>query len=146
MARSPQNRGCGAVSVRDVISGSDSAFAMLLNQAKSLAEVESLLAGFAGPGELGHFQVAAMQHDRLVLVTPTAVWATRLRMLTQPMLRFLRASGYVQLVHIDVLVAPIARHVATSKTQKTSPAARLALNLMSAWSKNGSNVHSDVPN
>lgn len=133
MARSPQNLGSGAASVRDVISGSDSAFAMLLNQAKLLAEVESLLAGFAGPGELGHFQVAAMQQDRLVLITPTAAWATRLRMQNQAMLRFLRASGHAQLSHIDVLVAPIVRPVATPKTpKKTSPAAELALNLMSS--------------
>jgi hypothetical protein len=133
MARSPQNRGSGAASVRDVISGSDSAFAMLLNQAKLLAEVESLLAGFAGQGELGHFQVTAMQQDRLVLITPTAAWATRLRMQTQAMLRFLRASGHAQLGHIEVLVAPIARPVATPKTpKKTSPAAELALNLMSS--------------
>jgi hypothetical protein len=132
MARSPQNRGSGAASVKDVLSGSNSAFAMLLNQAKLLAEVESLLAGFAGQGELGNFQVAAMQHDRLVLITPTAAWATRLRMQTQAMLHFLRASGYAQLGHIEVLVAPIARQSATPKTpKKASPAAKLALNLMS---------------
>jgi hypothetical protein len=136
MARSPQNRGSAAASVRDVISGSDSAFAMLLNQAKSLAEVESVLAGFGSQGELGNFQVAAMQHDRLVLITPTASWATRLRMQAQAMLRFLRASGYPQLGHIEVLVAPIARQVATPKTpKKTSPAAKTALNLMSSLSQ-----------
>jgi hypothetical protein len=133
MARSPQNRGSGAASVRDVISGSDSAFAILLNKARLLAEVESLLAGFAGQGELGHFQVAAMQQDRLVLITPTAAWATRLRMQTQAMLRFLRASGHAQLGHIEVLVAPIVSPAATPKApKKTSPAAELALNLMSS--------------
>jgi len=109
---------------------------MLLNQAKLLAEVESLLSDFMSQGELGNFQVAALQQDRLVLITPTAAWATRLRMQSQPMLRFLRTSGYAQLVHIEVLVAPLARQVATPKIpKKASPAAKFALNLMSSMSQ-----------
>jgi hypothetical protein len=136
MARSPQNRGSGPASVRDVISGSDNAFAMLLNQAKSLAKVESLLSRFANQGESGNFQVAALQHDRLVLFTPTAAWATRLRAQTQALLHFLQASGYAQLSHIEVRVAPLARQVTNSKTpKKTSPAAKLALNLMSSMAQ-----------
>jgi hypothetical protein len=140
MSRSPQNRGSGAVSVRDVISGSDNAFAMLLNQAKSLARLESLLSGpdsqFGSQDEPANFQVAALHQDRLVLITPTAAWATRLRMQTQAMLHFLRASGYAQLAHIDVRVAPLAREVAKPKTpKKPSPAAKLALNLMSGMSR-----------
>ena len=140
MARAPQNRGSGAVSVRDVISGSDHAFAMLLNQAKLLARLESLLSGpgsqFGSQNELANFQVAALHQDRLVLITPTAALATRLRMQTQAMLHFLRASGYAQLAHIDVRVAPLAREIAKPKTpKKPSPAAKLALNLMSDMSK-----------
>jgi len=140
MPRSPQNRGSGAVSVRDVISGSDNAFAMLLNQAKLLAKVESLLSGpdspFGGQHEPANFQVAALHQDRLVLITPTAAWATRLRMQTQAMLHFLRDSGYAQLAHVDVRVAPLTREVVKPKTpKKPSPAAKLALNLMSGMSR-----------
>lgn len=140
MPRSPQNRGSGAVSVRDVISGSDNAFAMLLDQAKLLARLESLLSGpgsqFICQNEPANFQVAALHQDRLVLITPTAAWATRLRMQTQAMLHFLRASGYAQLAHIDVRVAPLAREVVKPKTpKKPSPAAKLALNLMSGMSR-----------
>jgi hypothetical protein len=135
MSRSPQNRG-GAASVRDVISGSDNAFAKLLNQAKVLARVESLLAGCSSHTSVANFQVAAVQQDRLVLITPNAAWATRLRMQTQPMLHFLQASGYAQLGHIDIRVAPLTGEPATQKTQrKPSAAAKLALNLMSSMSK-----------
>lgn len=136
MARSPQNRGSGAASVRDVLSGSGNAFAMLLNQAKLLAEVESVLSRFVSQDELGKFQVAALHQDRLVLIAPTAAWATRLRMQTQPMLRFLRSSGYPQLGHIEVLVAPLAHHVTAPKTpKKLSAAAKFALDLMSRMSQ-----------
>ncbi len=113
---------------------------MLLDQAKSLVRLESLLSGpdsqFGRQDEPANFQVAALHQDRLVLITPTAAWATRLRMQTQAMLHFLRASGYSQLAHIDIHVAPLTREVAKPKTpKKPSQAAKLALNLMSDMSR-----------
>jgi len=148
MARSPKNRTSGVVSVRDVISGPDNAFAMLLNQAKLLARLESLLSGpdsqFFSRDEPANFQVAALHQDRLVLITPTAAWATRLRMQTQAMLHFLQASGYAQLDHIDVRVAPLAREITEpKKPKKPSPAAKLALNLMSDMSRNIDKDHAN---
>ena len=74
-----------------------------------------------------------MRQDRLILLTPTAAWATRLRMQAGDMLQFLQASDYPHLRHIDIRVAPLCRETPVEKVPKPlSPEAKLALNLMAA--------------
>jgi hypothetical protein len=97
--------------------------------------LESLLADYTGPQLAAQFQVAVMREDRLVLVTPTAAWATRLRMQAEQMLHSLQASGYEQLRHIDIRVAPLHHEPLAKKIRRQlSPAAELALKLMSRMS------------
>ncbi len=105
-----------------------------------MAKVESVLSGpgsqFGSQVELAHFQVAALQQDRLVLITPNASWATRLRMHAPSMLHFLQGSGYAQLAHIDIRVAPLSRQIDQPKIpREISPAAKNALNLMAGLFK-----------
>jgi len=97
--------------------------------------VESLLAECTGPQFAEHFQAAVMREDRLVLLTPTASWATRLRMQAEQMLRFLQKSGYGHLRHIDIRVSPLHRAPAEKKIpRQMSPAAEHAFELMSRLS------------
>lgn len=134
MVRSPQF-GDTAESVGQIISDSGNTLSALLRHARSLAGLESLLADYTGPQLAAQFQVAALRKDRLVLLTPTAIWATRLRMQAVPMLHFLQASGFEQVRHIDIRVAPLHREPVAEKTQrKLSPAAELAFKLMSHMS------------
>jgi len=130
MVRPPENQHPGA-HVYEVIANADAALAVLFQQANQLARTESLLAGHCGPELAAQFQVAAMRQDRLVLLTPTAAWATRLRMQAGHMLLFLQAAGYQHLRHIDIRVAPLCRAMPEEKIRKPlSPAAQLALNQM----------------
>lgn len=134
MVRSPQF-GDTAPSVGQVISDSDNTLSALLRHARSLAGLESLLADYTGPQLAAQFQVAVLREDRLVLLTPTAAWATRLRMQAEQMLHFLQASGYEQLRHIDIRVAPLHREpVAEKARRQLSPAAELAFKLMAHMS------------
>ena len=138
MVRSPQNRDTAA-SVGEVISDPDHTLSALFSHAKYLARAESILTDHAGPEMAAQFQVAAIREDRLVLLTPTASWATRLRMQAEQLLQFLHASGYEHLRHIDIRVAPLVRKPIGKKVRrKLSPAAELAFKLMYPLSINSS--------
>ena len=92
-----------------------------------LARIDSLLRSCVDPDTAAQFQVANAREDRLILVTPTAAWATRLRMHAPEMLQRLQSSGYPQLRHIDLRVAPIAPEpTVTKKRRPTSPEAERA--------------------
>jgi hypothetical protein len=126
----------GAASVGEVISDSSDTLAALFRHAKSLTRVESLLASYISPELADQFQVAAMRRDRLVLQASAACWATRLRMQAEQLLQFLRASGYDHLRHIDIRVAPLQRQAMQGPVRRRiSPAAQLALSLMSRLSR-----------
>lgn len=136
MVRSPPTADTAA-SVGEVIAGADNTLAVLVRHARSLSRVESLLASQLGPELAAQFQVAALRQDRLVLLASTASWATRLRMRTEQILNFLQASGYAHLRHVDIRVAPLTREpVAGPVRRQLSPAAELALSLMSRMSRN----------
>lgn len=127
MVQSPESRHPGA-HVDEVIANADAALAALFQQANLLARAESILAGHCEPELAAQFQVAAMRQDRLVLLSPTAAWATRLRMQTGHMLLVLQAAGFPQLRHIDIRVAPLCRAAPEEKVrQPLSAAALLAL-------------------
>ena len=143
MVRSPQFQDTAA-SVGQVISDSGDTLPALLRHARSLARMESLLADYSGPQMAAQFQVAAMHADRLVLLTPTASWATRLRMQAEQMLHFLQASGYKQLRYIDIRVAPLHHEPVEKKVRRRlSPAAELALKLMSRFFTDSSDSADD---
>ncbi len=135
MVRSPKLRDTAAI-VGDVMTDSAHSLAVLLRHARSLARAERLLADYIGPKVAAQLRVAAMRQDRLVLLTPTASWATRLRMQAEQMLRFLQASGYAHLRYIDIRVAPLNSEPVEQKVRRQlSPAAELALKLMTRLSK-----------
>lgn len=131
MARTPDSGG-NSSSVGDVIADPHSSLASLFHQARTLARVESLLTGYASPEVAAQFQVAAMREDRLVLLTPSAAWATRLRMQAEQMLQFLQVSGFAHLRYIDIRVAPLSREPdPPQRVRRTlSPTAELALKHM----------------
>ena len=136
MVPSPANRGHpdsahGPVSVGDLLADSNTTFASLLQQARRLARIESLLATHTGKDLAAQFQVAAQRQDRLVLLTPSATWATRLRMQSGQMLEFLHSAGFANIKYIDIRIAPLGRSAPETPGRKhTSAAAELALDQM----------------
>ena len=134
MVRSPKYRG-NTSSVGEVLSNTENKLSVLFRKARELTQIESLLAAEIDPAIASQFQVAAMRQDRLILVTPTASWATRLRMQTNSMLQALHKSGHEQLRFIDIRVAPLSHEPVRIRAHKeVSPAAKLAFEHMSQLS------------
>lgn len=127
----PHRSRAAPAAIEDLISGTEHALGALYRHAQGLARIEALLAGLTGPELAARFQVANVRQDRLILVTPTAAWATRLRMLAPQMLRLLETRGLGNLKHIDLRVAPIHRDAPQRKSRRQlSPAAQQALDQM----------------
>ena len=109
--------------VGEVLADPNSSFSNLLQQARTLARVEAILADFAGSELAARFQVAALRQDRMVLLTPSAAWATRLRLQSSEMLEFLQNSGFAHLRYIDIRVAPLVRPDGHTSVRKPPSAA-----------------------
>lgn len=124
----PPDSPAGPTSVEDLISDSRHTLGALCRHANELARLDSLLAGCVDSDTASQFQVANLRGDRLVLLTPTAAWATRLRMQAPQMLLLLRRSGFTNLQHVDIRVAPLQRPIAENRSRRLlSPAAQQAL-------------------
>ena len=96
-----------------------------------LQQTQQLLAGFVDPSLAAHFQVANIRQNRLILLAPSAAWATRLRMETPRLLGVLRQAGIPELRHIEVRVAPLVRHAAPTRADRPlTTAAEQALGSM----------------
>ncbi len=139
MVRSPKHRS-NASSVGDVLSNTDNNLSALIRKARALTQVESILAAEIDPTLAGQFQAAAIRQDRLILVTPSASWAMRLRMHTNLMLRALQQSDHEHLRFIDIRVAPLSHETDKPRVHReVSPAAKLAFELMGQLSDNNKN-------
>jgi len=130
MARNPQS-GKKTFRVSEVITDHGSSLGVLLRRASMLMQIEHLLSGFLDARLAAHFQVAAIRENRLILIAPTASWATMLRMQAPQLIESLHRAGHGEIEHIDIRVAPLAEQRVTSRKRRTlSPAAQQALDLM----------------
>ncbi len=130
MARLPKS-GKKTFRVSDVITDHGTALGKLLRRASMLMQIEHLLTGFLEPELAGHFQVASLHGNRLVLITPSASRATLLRMQSPQLARSLQRAGVPGIEHIEVRVAPLVEQPAQARKRKAlSPAARQALDHM----------------
>jgi hypothetical protein len=99
-------------------------------------QLEHLLAGFLDPALAAHFQVADYRGKRLLLIAPSAAWATSLRMQAPRLVADLQRAGITDLERIDVRVAPLVDLPAESRTRRSlSPAAKQAFEQMARLSR-----------
>lgn len=127
MARNPQS-GKKIFRVSEVITDHGTSLGKLLQRANLLMKVEHLIADFLEPGIAAHFQVGTIRENRLILISPSASWATMLRMEAPAIIKFLHLSGYTQIEHIDIRVAPLVQQLETPRKQRSlSAAAQQAL-------------------
>ena len=130
MARYPQSDR-SAVPLSEILSSQESSLGGVLKRAQVLLQLQRLLAGSVDPSLANRFQVANIRQNRLILLTPSAAWATRLRMQVPQLLRILHQSGFTDLRDIETRVAPLVEHPAAEQAGKPlSEAARQALDLM----------------
>ena len=118
--------------VAEVLTDHGSALGKLLKRGSLLMQMQHLLAGCLDPAVAAQFQVADVRRGKVVLVTPTASWATLLRMHASNLLETLHHAGYTEIKSIHVRVAPLAEQpVEARKKRPLSPAARQALDAIS---------------
>lgn len=138
MSRYPQSD-ANAVQLSELLENSaqsansslDSSLGGLLQRAQWLLQLQQLLRSVVDPALADRFQVANLRGGRLVLVTPTAAWATRLRMQASGLLATLHDAGIDKLRAVEVRVAPLAEQpVQQRRERRLSRAAVTALDQM----------------
>ena len=92
MTRLPQS-GKTTQCVSEVFNDPDSSLSNLLERASYLMQLEKLLIGQLDSDLAAEFQVAAARKNRLILISPSASWATRLRMEAPHLIKSLHAAG-----------------------------------------------------
>jgi len=131
MSRYPQSKK-STFMIREVLNNPESSLNSLLRRASQIEQLENLLQGLVDPNLATRFQVAAVRKNRLILITPTASWATRLRMQAPGIINSLNGAGVTGIEHIDIRVAPLIEpEPVQRKRRPLSAAARQALDLMS---------------
>jgi len=137
MARYPQS-GKKTRQVAQVLSDHGSSLGKLLKRASFLVQLQHFLSGFLDPGVAAHFQVATIKKDRLILISPSALWATQLRMQAPKLIKYLHDAGYKDIRSIDVRVAPLVEQQQEMRRKKPlSPAAKQALDHMGHLTADG---------
>ena len=117
--------------VSDVITDHGTSLGKVLKRGSLLMQLQHLLSGSLDPALAAHFQVAAARDQRLVLITPSASWATLLRMQASNLIETLHQAGYTEIRSIDVRVAPLAEPPKQERNKRPlSPAAQQALDAM----------------
>jgi hypothetical protein len=130
MARYPQSDR-KAVRASAILSDPGSALGGTLEHAAMLLKMQQLLSGAVEPSLADRLQVANVRHHRLILLAPSAAWATRLRMETPRLLEALHQAGFAELSDIEIRVAPLVEQAAAVHSSKPlSTAARQALDSM----------------
>ena len=135
MSRSPK-KSSGASHVADVVTDKSGRLCELINHAKKLEAISVLLRNHISPELADQFQVAAIRQNRLTLITPNAMWATRFRMQSSQILEALKSSTWSHLRHVDIRIAPLKiESEPIPVRRKLTPAAKLAFSLMSQLNK-----------
>jgi len=130
MTRVPQS-GKKVFRISEVITDHGTSLGILLQRANTLLQIEQRVAGLLDADLASHFQVAAIRENRLILISPSASWATQLKMRAPQLIQSLHREGHLEIEHIDVRVAPLAEKSASTRIRKDlSPAARQALDIM----------------
>jgi hypothetical protein len=130
MTRLPQS-GKTTQRVAEVLDDPDSSLSNLLERAGYLMQLETLLTGLLDSDLAAQFQVAAARKNRLILISPSASWATRLRMQAPRLISSLHATGLQHIEYIDIRVAPLVNlSTGTRSKRPLSAAAKQALGHM----------------
>ena len=98
----------------------------LLKHAKELSRLDAVIHSFLDPDLAQQCQVAAFRDKILIMLSPSAAWATRLRMQLPQLHRHLQSSGYPDIGQIEVRISPLTRRSPEIRRRKTlSPAAQI---------------------
>jgi hypothetical protein len=109
MARFPQSEKASQ-RLSDILTdqgaSQDSSLGGLLRRAAMLAQLQNVLTGALHPDLARNLRVANVRDQRLILITPSPAWATRLRMQSRQLLGVLRRAGLTGVDRVEVRVVP----------------------------------------
>lgn len=124
----PDSRRTKARTTEQIAAQEGGALLGLLQQARLYQKLDRQLKAELDAPMAGHCQVACVRGGRLLVLTPTPVWRTRLMLLSSGLLSRLRNSGHPGLIGIDVKVSPLLPRDEPRKEPRTlSPAAKTSL-------------------
>ncbi len=122
---SSQDKACTAGRIAAQEGG---ALSGLLQQALLYQKLDRQLKTEVDSQMADHCQVACVRGGRLLILTPTPVWRTRLILLSSGLLSRLRNKGHPGLTGIDIKVSPLLpREVPEKRPRTLSPAAKKTL-------------------
>lgn len=122
MTRFPQSKKT-MLRVNEVFSRPNTKLESLIQHAGFLMQLETQIRGLLDPDIAAQFQVAAARKNRLILISPTAAWATRIRMHAPQLINSLHAAGVTSVEHIDIRVAPLVHQEKQSRSRRPLSAA-----------------------
>ncbi len=121
MARNPHSYKGNARQVSELLKSRSSGLGKLLDQARQLQFLDQKLADLLEPEIGSQVQVAALRENCLVLVTPSAALATRLKHDSDSLLNSLQASGVKGISQIRVRTAPLSQTKPVSRRKRKLP-------------------------
>ncbi|KAA9129732.1 DUF721 domain-containing protein [Marinihelvus fidelis] len=92
--------------VAELMAKPGSGLAGLLQRAEALARVDAVVRDLLPPSLAPHVRVANVRDGKLILCTPVAAIATRLRMEGPGLLEQLRDHGVTGVAALEVLITP----------------------------------------
>lgn len=108
-------------------------FAHILTHARMLNRLDQVLASVLDSTLTSHCQVAEFRDQCLILVCSSAAFATRIRMISQPLLESLREESELGIERMEIRIAPVNRpQPAVRKQRALSSAALQALGRFAA--------------
>jgi hypothetical protein len=114
--------------VSEVLNTQNPGLGKLLKQARQIQFIDGKLAGLLDPGMSANVQAAAVHDNCLILVTPSAALATRLRMDSDVLLQSLEAAGVKGISQLKIRTAPLSRIKKVERKRRKLPEiARLSL-------------------
>ena len=95
--------------------------ASLKQRARELGRLTALLRSELPPESDGHYHVANIRGNTLIIMTDSPVWTTRIRQLGPRILTVLHNSGSTKLMHIRVFSRPGRSATIQPRPPKTKP-------------------------
>ena len=121
MGRDHSRRRRRARQVGDVLKSESPGVAKLMKKARQVQFLDQKLSALLDPGMKENVQVAALHGQCLVLVTPSAALATRLRMDADSLMASLHRAGVAGVSELKVRTAPLPNPKAATRTRRRLP-------------------------
>lgn len=107
--------------VGEVLKSGSSGMSNLMKKARQIQFLDQKLAVLLDPEMSENVQVAAVHEHCMVLITPSAALATRLRMDSNSLLGSLQRSGVHGISELKIRTAPLSKPKTITRTRRQLP-------------------------